>query len=275
MLRRYWLSLATAALLAIAAALLPTVWFLTTQAGAPSKFTVNSTGDALDAAAGNGVCATAAGVCTLRAAIQESNALAGTDVINFNIPTTDPGFNSVTGAFTITPATPGLPAIAGPVTIDGTTQPGFTCCPIIELNGTSAGGGAHGLAIFTGSTTIRWLVINRFGGNGILMQGSPATGNVIGANYIGLDVTGTTDLGNGLNGVAISGGAFQNTVGGDTQSAINRISGNNQNGVIISGSGSRDNKVQSNFIGTDVQGTSDLGNTLDGVRIDNAPSNTV
>src|SRR3989304_488532 len=182
---------------------------------------------------------------------------------------------ALAGAFTITPATPGLPAIEAPVTIDGTTQPGFTCCPIIELNGTSAGGGAHGLAIFTGSTTIRGLVINRFGGNGILMQGAPATGNVIGANYIGLDVTGTTDLGNGLNGVAISGGAFQNTVGGDTQSALNRLSGNNQNGVIISGSGSRDNKVQSNFIGTDVQGTSDLGNTLDGVRIDNAPNNTV
>ena len=42
-----------------------------------ASFTVNSTADAVDANPGNGVCATAAGVCTLRAAIQEVNALGG------------------------------------------------------------------------------------------------------------------------------------------------------------------------------------------------------
>ena len=45
-------------------------------------FTVNSNTDAVDATPGNGVCATAAGACTLRAAIQEANALAGADTIN-------------------------------------------------------------------------------------------------------------------------------------------------------------------------------------------------
>lgn len=44
-------------------------------------FAVNSTTDAVDAAPGNGVCATAGGACTLRAAIQEANALAGADTI--------------------------------------------------------------------------------------------------------------------------------------------------------------------------------------------------
>jgi CSLREA domain-containing protein len=41
----------------------------------------------------NGVCETGAGkgICTLRAAIQEANALAGDDIITFNIPNTDPG----------------------------------------------------------------------------------------------------------------------------------------------------------------------------------------
>ncbi|MCX6021950.1 MAG: IPT/TIG domain-containing protein, partial [Chloroflexi bacterium] len=43
----------------------------------PNSFTVNSTAAAGDAAPGNGVCATAAGVCTLRAAIQEANARGG------------------------------------------------------------------------------------------------------------------------------------------------------------------------------------------------------
>ncbi|MCI0400380.1 MAG: hypothetical protein L0Z68_03635 [Gammaproteobacteria bacterium] len=49
-----------------------------------ATFTVNSTADAIDANAGDGVCETAPsnGECTLRAAAQESNALAGTDTIN-------------------------------------------------------------------------------------------------------------------------------------------------------------------------------------------------
>lgn len=44
-------------------------------------FVVNSTGDAGDGAPGNGVCATSAGVCTLRAAIEENNATGGGNVI--------------------------------------------------------------------------------------------------------------------------------------------------------------------------------------------------
>jgi len=51
------------------------------QAGG-ATFTVDSVADVVDAAPGNGVCATAAGACTLRAAIQESNALAGPDTIS-------------------------------------------------------------------------------------------------------------------------------------------------------------------------------------------------
>ena len=49
-----------------------------------ATFTTNSTSDASDASVGNGVCETApgSGVCTLRAALQEANALAGADTIN-------------------------------------------------------------------------------------------------------------------------------------------------------------------------------------------------
>jgi len=46
-----------------------------------ATFTVNSTADAVDINPGDGVCATNSGVCTLRAAIQETNALAGMDTI--------------------------------------------------------------------------------------------------------------------------------------------------------------------------------------------------
>jgi len=44
-------------------------------------FTVTSTDDNVDAVPGDGVCATVGSVCTLRAAIQEANALAGADTI--------------------------------------------------------------------------------------------------------------------------------------------------------------------------------------------------
>ncbi|NJD55829.1 MAG: CSLREA domain-containing protein [Nitrospirae bacterium] len=48
-----------------------------------AKFVVNSTDDIVDAAPGDGICETGAGnrVCTLRAAVQEANALAGPDKI--------------------------------------------------------------------------------------------------------------------------------------------------------------------------------------------------
>ena len=46
-----------------------------------ATLTVDSTVDAPDASPGDGVCATAAGECTLRAAIQEANALPGADTV--------------------------------------------------------------------------------------------------------------------------------------------------------------------------------------------------
>jgi CSLREA domain-containing protein len=59
--------------LAAVAALLLFALALPASAGA-ATFTVNSTADQADANAGNGVCASASGACTLRAAIQEANA---------------------------------------------------------------------------------------------------------------------------------------------------------------------------------------------------------
>jgi len=59
--------------------------FILTAVPAPvahaATFTVNSTADAVDASPGNGTCATAGGNCTLRAAIQEANALSGNDTL--------------------------------------------------------------------------------------------------------------------------------------------------------------------------------------------------
>lgn len=51
---------------------------------ADTAFTVDDNGDGGDSNPGNGLCDDGSGSCTLRAAAEEANALAGTDTINFN-----------------------------------------------------------------------------------------------------------------------------------------------------------------------------------------------
>ena len=59
-----------------------------THVASSATFTVNTTADANDVSPGNGVCETAPGngVCTLRAAIQESNAVPGFPPVQINLP---------------------------------------------------------------------------------------------------------------------------------------------------------------------------------------------
>ena len=108
---------------------------------------------------------------------------------------------------------------------------------------------------------------------GVHINGAASSGNVVLGNYIGTDVTGTADLGNGFHGVAIQ-DAPGNTIGGTTAEARNIISGNSH-GVAIIGGLATGNLVQGNYIGTDVTGTVDLGHIGDGVLINNAPNNTI
>src|SRR3954447_17536193 len=51
------------------------------SARAAGPFTVDSAADSVDAAPGNGACLDAGGLCSLRAAVMEANALAGPDVV--------------------------------------------------------------------------------------------------------------------------------------------------------------------------------------------------
>ena len=53
------------------------------------------------------------------------------------------------------------------------------------------------------------------------------------------------------------------------------ILGNNNYGIVIYDIGSTGNKIVGNYIGTDVNGTADLGNTFNGIRIYYASGNTV
>ena len=80
------------------------------------------------------------------------------------------------------------------------------------------------------------------------------------------------DLGNSFEGVWIF-STNNNTIGGTTPGARNIISGNDTRGVFIEGGTS--NIVQGNYIGTDVNGTGDLGNTFNGVCVSGGSDNTI
>jgi hypothetical protein len=98
------------------------------------------------------------------------------------------------------------------------------------------------------------------------------TGNVVEGNSIGTDVSGTLALGNGGNGVLLS-GSQNTTVGGVTASARNLISANHSTGITIVTAGASGNVIEGNFIGVDASGTSALGNGGNGVAFLNGASN--
>ena len=210
----------------------------------PSTFSVLNTNDS--------------GAGSLRQAILNANANLGVDTI---------AFAAGNGSISITPTSP-LPTITDSVTIDGTTQPGWTNAPIVVLDGSSAGSSANGLSIIAPSVIVRGLVINHFNGDGILIMGSGAIGDLVAGNYIGTDVTGLKAVANAGQGVDITEGASDNLVGGSMPSARNIISGNAVRGVYLTGAGTTGNRVQGNYIGTDKTGSAALGNGLDGVSID-------
>ena len=205
---------------------------------------------------------------SLRAVLNWANSNPGKDTVIFKIPTTDSGYNTSTNSFTIRPLSP-LPQITDPAVIDGTSQPGYSERPVIELDGSNVS--VDGLYISAGNSTVRGLTINRFGVDGIRLIDNG--GNIIEGNFIGTDVTGTQDLGNRYSGISVE--TLNNTIGGQTVKARNIISGNDNVGIYLTESKANNNLIQGNYIGSDVTGTKDLGNTNNGVAILNASNNTV
>lgn len=178
-----------------------------------ATFTVNSTADTSDATPGDALCDAGGSVCTLRAAIEEANANAGPDAIHFAIGT-GPQTIAVTSL---------LPDITETVTIDGTTQPGYSATPLIEIDGFAALGG-NGLNLpAVNASVIRALLINRFDGHGVWLGGN---GNTVELCHIGTDATKTVNRGNAGNGIAI-------LAGDNNLIRYNTIAFNSINGVGI------------------------------------------
>ena len=221
-----------------------------------NTYTVTSTGDS--------------GAGTLRQAILDANANAGTDTIAFNL--------TGSGPHTIAPTSP-LPDITGSVTIDGYTQPGATANTNatsqglntilqIVLDGNATGGGEGCLVAAAPDVTIRGLVINRcLGGAAIRLSGvnGVVAGNFLGTLPDGATLPANEQFASGV--VVLQSGA---RVGGTSPADRNLISGFNFSGVQIQAA---DAVVQGNLIAMKASGAEPLpdpGSSSAGISVANA-----
>ena len=196
------------------------------------------------------------GAGSLRQAILSANAQPNLDRIVF----------LVSGTISLASA---LPNITSPVVIDASTAPGFLGAPVVEINGVVRANAGLTLEAGSDGSTIRGLAINRFGADGIRLTSS---NNTIAGNYLGLDLTGMFDLGNGSSGVQVDSGSNDNTIGGSTNADRNVIGGNTLHGIVLLGNG---NIIVGNYVGLNALGSGAVPNSLSGVLVTNSASGNV
>ncbi|MBO9680545.1 MAG: IPTL-CTERM sorting domain-containing protein [Acidovorax sp.] len=245
-----------------------------------ATFTVNSSADDGDANPGDGLCATAAATCTLRAAIQEANHWGGPDTIQF-------GFGGA--PTTIAPATV-LPNITSQVTIDGyangsgvpnTLAQGTNATITVRIDGASLPGEGIGLQFLPGasSSVLRGLALTRFSNVAVSLfglneQNKTNAVRVLG-NFIGTDGSGSPDdvagLLAGRRGVLIGAKADGGQLGSDGADAMA------DRNLIVADPSSADGRavdlgnvvaagIYQNLIGTDRSGNQRRGAAM-GVQV--------
>ena len=213
--------------------------------GTNDALIVNVTSDAEDADPGDGVIDvdldTPEAQVSLRAAIHFANSTnrPGPDTIEFDIDEPAP---------VILP-TNALPDIDEPLTIDGSSQAGG----FVTLRGNLAGA-VDGLRLRTTASIVKGLVIQKFQGAGIDIDGG-GDHRVIGS-IIGTDVGGAANFGNGTGVRVIN--SSSNFIGGLTANLRNIISGNTLAGIALSNCTTVE--IRANLVGTDPTGASSLPN---------------
>ena len=241
-----------------------------TAAGpAGQVFTVDSTGDDWDANAGNGVCATATGTCTLRAAMHESKSFPGIDTIEFAIPGPGPHTISIGQA---------LPRLTeGGTLIDGYSQPGATpntdplasnAQLMIEIDG-GFDSSFDAITIFSPGNEVRGLSVHGVR-RPIWVIGDDSNGNLIRGNFIGVDPAGgggwpTLEL--AAHGIHVELDAPATVIGGPAPAHRNVISGNGRHGIGFWHNKTDGFVVQGNIIGLDPTGSVAVPNRKHGVDV--------
>ncbi len=217
---------------------------------AVQTFTVNSDIQYQDYNPGDGKCETppyTGSVCTLVAAIQEANASPGADQINFSI--NKMVYGTIFGG--------GGTDINESVTIDGTSQ------GHVEIYGE---GHTVGLSVGGTNSVVRGMALNKYSTKAFSLWGS---GNMIEGNYVGTDRLATQVIGNSQFNIYVTGS--NHTIGGATAAAGNLVSGATNTNVAIetdiNDNPPSGNKVQGNYIGTDVNGAAAMGATYLGISV--------
>ncbi len=218
-----------------------------------------------------------------QAQAQVSGAVGSTNTIDFNIPTTDPGYDATTGVWTIALSS-ALPAIStNAAIIDGYSQPGAAENTLaqgdnakIAIAISGAGRGTiTGLTIGQPGSEVRGLDVENFGYAGIVVT---AAGNAqVSGCFIGTDPTGETAAPN-ATGLIIENSS--NLIGGPNVDDRNVISGNAGYGILIPDQSGNPlnieptaNLIDNTYIGTDATGTKALGNSFSGIY-DSGSGNT-
>jgi hypothetical protein len=221
------------------------------------------------------------GAGSLRQAISDANTNSGSDTITFNIPSTDPGCNAISGVCSIKP-TSLFDNITSQVTIDGysltmgatsnTLTVGDDAKLVIELDATNVSPAFRLEGAGSSSSTIKGLAITHLASVGILIADG-SNNNAISGNFIGVNVAGTASSYVGSSfAVDVESGSNGNTIGGATPDARNVLSGN---GEIIVVSGCDNSVIQGNYIHIDGNGTSALTSALRGIDVGAGSGNLI
>jgi len=150
----------------------------------------------------------------------------------------------------------------------------------VSVNGDFAlPNGLSGIGVSNGSFDVT--IGGELGSSGNVISGNTQIGIrisdegtrnvVVIGNFVGTDPTGVYAIPNGLSGVYIRAGASNNQIGTGAYNQRNLVSGNSQAGVVTNAS--YDNRVQGNFIGTDITGTYAIPNLFSGVSIEGGATN--
>lgn len=149
---------------------------------------------------------------------------------------------------------------------------------IIGTEGTGSAplGNNAGVVVLGNSNAIGSSTVNE----GNLISGNNNSGvdisgccNIVEGNMIGLNGLGTAQVGNGGDGVKVTGNA--NSIGTPAVGGGNVISGNGADGVAISTPAADNNSVQNNLIGVDLLANMGVGNLFAGVYVHSGATNTL
>ena len=261
----------------------PTTALAPAVVAAGQSFTVNTTSDLPDKSVGNGICATTAGTCSLRAALQESNRIAGANSIVFAIAGTGVHTIQLGSQLVVNDDT-------GGVTIDGYSQPGAqrntaalasNAVIKIEIRGNGTGttlGSFDGIRIVSANNRFEGLAVyNAF--DQIQLYGSGANNNSFVGNFIGTNAAATfaSIVGaSGGNGIHLEAGSHHNVFGTPALAERNVFAGAPYAGIRIDHENSDANVVRNNIFGLTPNGLGKRPNGRSGIDIQwGASSNIV